>query len=151
MRVCASEQLLLCVRLAVLFECVGSERRCARFQWLCGGIQPNYFYMFVFWLKCPFKSNEIESAFISQSSRMIPFQRNREWGSLLCSGSFHLSEVIFTEQTGRLIINLHLRGQNLNSPAPSPLSTPTPPAVRLLTATSGPHSGLLAQNIFSSD
>lgn len=58
---------------------------------------------------------------------MIPFQRNREWGSLLCSGSFHLSEVIFTEQTGRLIINLHLRGQNLNSPDPSPLSTPTPP------------------------
>ena len=57
---------------------------------------------------------------------MIPFQRNREWGSLLCSGSFHLSEVIFTEQTGRLIINLHLRGQNLNSPDPSPLSTPTP-------------------------
>lgn len=62
---------------------------------------------------------KIESAFISQSLRMIPFQRSREWGSLLCSGSFHLSEVIFTEQTGRLIINLHLRGQNLNSPAPS--------------------------------
>lgn len=67
----------------------------------------------------PFKSNEIENAFISQSSRIIPFQSSREWGSLLCSGSFHLSEVIFTEQTGRLIINLHLRGQNLNSPPPS--------------------------------
>lgn len=47
---------------------------------------------------------------------MIPFQKSKEWSSLLCSGSFHLSEVIFTEQTGRLIINLHLRGQNLNSP-----------------------------------
>lgn len=59
---------------------------------------------------------------------MIPFQRSREWGSLLCSGSFHLSEVIFTEQTGRLIINLHLRGQNLNSPPPSlPVHIYTPP------------------------
>lgn len=67
----------------------------------------------------PFKSNEIESAFISQSSRIIPFQECREWSSLLCSGSFHLSEVIFTEQTGRLIINLHLRGQNLNPHLPS--------------------------------
>lgn len=55
---------------------------------------------------------------------MIPFQTSREWGSLLCSGSFHLSEVIFTEQTGRLIINLHLRGQNLNSLPPSLLSPP---------------------------
>lgn len=55
---------------------------------------------------------------------MIPFQRSWKWGSLLCSGSFHLSEVIFTEQTGRLIINLHLRGQNLD-PLPPP-STPTP-------------------------
>ncbi len=58
---------------------------------------------------------------------MIPFQRSAEWGSLLCSGSFHLSEVIFTEQTGRLIINLHLRGQNLNSPSPSLLSKPPTP------------------------
>lgn len=55
---------------------------------------------------------------------MILFQRGRESGSLLCSGSFHLSEVIFEEQTGRLIINLHLRGQNLNSPPPSSLSCP---------------------------
>lgn len=38
MRVCASEHLRLCVRLAVLFACVGSERRCAGFQRLCGGI-----------------------------------------------------------------------------------------------------------------
>lgn len=59
---------------------------------------------------------------------MIPFQRSWEWGSLLCSGCFHLSEVIFTEQTGRLIINLHLRGQHLNSlPLLSLLSTPTSP------------------------
>lgn len=58
---------------------------------------------------------------------MIPFQRSREWGSLLCSGSFHLSEVIFTEQTGRLIINLHLRGQNLNSPPPTHPSLPLHP------------------------
>lgn len=61
---------------------------------------------------------------------MIPFQRSREWGSLLCSGSFHLSEVIFTEQTGRLIINLHLRGQNLNSPPPSLPVHPLPPLSR---------------------
>lgn len=50
---------------------------------------------------------------------MIPFQWSREWCSLLYSGCFHVFQVIFTEQTGRLIINLHLRGQNLNSPPPS--------------------------------
>lgn len=88
---------------------------------------PAAFTCLYFGLSAPLKSGEIESAFIRQSLRMIPFLRSWKWGSLLCSGSFHLSEVIFTEQTGRLIINLHLRGQNLNSPPPPPVPPPTPP------------------------
>lgn len=158
--------LLLSVVLAGLPACVGSDGwRAWLVSGLCGSIQPNYFYMFVFWLKCPLKAMK-KSAFIRRSSRLIPFQKSKEWSSLLCSGSFHLSEVIFTEQTGRLIINLHLRGQNLNSPThPPPSVSPwTPPptalhpsittsnqAVPLLAGCPGLRSGLLAQNIFSSD
>lgn len=81
----------------------------------------------------PFKSSKIESSFISQAPGMIPFQKRWEWGSLLCSGCFHLSEVIFAEQTGRLIINLHLRGQHLNSPA-----HPHPPPSLPLSCASAP-------------
>lgn len=142
-----SKVLLLCVHSAVS---VGGVRRWIWFQWLCGSISPKYFYMFAFWLKWPLKSCKIESAFISQPPRMVPFQRRWEWAR--CVLDAFISEVIFTEQTGRLIINLHLRGQHLNSPSPALLPTPNAPsAVPLLPATSGPHLGLLAQNIFSSD
>lgn len=131
------------------------------FSGLRGGIHPDCFYMFVFWLKCPFKKRRnrkcihkavLENDPISEELKMGLFVVLWILSSLW--GHFHRAnrETHYQPAPERSEPEL----SSPSSPS-SPFSCPPPTLPRLhsvvppLTATPGPHSGLLAQNIFSSD